>query len=464
MNALDVHGASLPIGLAAAFAVLACHAVFAESELDPVANNESQRQLVDEIVALQAHDGAYAEGLIAPFSELARSYEQDGDYGLAIAALDRAAQLVRANRGVNSLDQAEFLQRAIRDEKARGDLGAAWKREDDLLRLADRHPKDLRAVPLFREVAEERMALAALVRAGAEYPEFPPDYCDFGVPRGCRWIALADAWANYGAAIAVLSRNELYSSSELRDLEMRLVRIAELVNEQDEREANRLHRYRRVGSLPLQNPPLMIVDPEFVKRSARGVADRLDYLAPGGADEHAAAGQGEPTGVISTPVSGYEFGRRSLARLYQYTVASAAPAWEQVEAIVQLADWDLRFSRNSLALEGYAQAYEFLKKAGAQDAIDALFSPPLPFVLPAYDPNPLATGTTEPSSGYIDVAFTVTEVGEARRIKFLDATNATDDAKETLATLIKSSRFRPQITDGEFRASPVRVRYYLPGN
>src|SRR5262245_33602089 len=102
----DAVRSTLPITLLGAVWLLACHAAFAQYVPGPIANSEAQRRWVQQIQAIQARDGAYAEGLIAPFSELAQSYEQSGDYALAIGALDRAAQLVRVNRGVNSLDQA----------------------------------------------------------------------------------------------------------------------------------------------------------------------------------------------------------------------------------------------------------------------------------------------------------------------------------------------------------------------
>jgi hypothetical protein len=396
--------------------------------------------------------------LIDPFSELARLYEQSGDYALAVAALDRAAYLVRVNRGVHSLDQGPLLQQAIRYARAGGNLAAAWDREDDLLELAARHPEDLRTVPLFREVAEGWMGLNARARGG-EYPEFPPGYCDPLVPSACVWNALSDARVNYGAAAEVLLRNEHYSSSELRELEMRLVRIALIDREREERDRRRLQSVYLVGSVPKRGE-ILWVRPDLVKEV--GVADRLDYLAPGGPGDEAASAQGEPTAVILPGPTGYEFGRRSLVRLYRYEVASSAPVVQQVEAIVRLADWDLRYSRNSLALEGYEQAHAFLKKAGTQAAIDALFSPPLPLVLPTFEPNPLVAGTAEESTGYIDVAFTITQLGEPRRMRIVAATsNATEAAKKDLAALISSSRFRPRLVRGEFGASPVQLRYYL---
>jgi hypothetical protein len=301
------------------------------------------------------------------------------------------------------------------------------------------------------------MGLFALARAG-EYPEFPPDYCDPLVPSACVWRAFRDARVNYGAAAEVLLRNDLYSSGELRELEMQLVRIAVIDSEEEELARKRTKSIYPVGGLP-ERTPQMIVDPEAVK--ILGVADRLDYLAPGGPGDEAATAQGEPTAVLVPAPTGYWFGRRSLVRLYRYEVASSAPAVQQVEAIVRLADWDLRYSRNSLALEGYEQAHEFLEEAGEQAAIDALFAPPLPLVLPTFEPNPLVAGTAEASTGYVDVTFVISELGEPRRIRIVEATsNATEDAKQDLAALIKGSRFRPRLVDGEFGASPVRVRYY----
>ena len=91
-----------------------------------------------------------------------------------------------------------------------------------------------------------------------------------------------------------------------------------------------------------------------------------------------------------------------------------------------------------------------------------MFSPPLPLVLPTFEPNPLVAGPAEESTGYIDVAFTITQLGEPRRMRIVDATsNATEAAKKDLVALISSSRFRPRLVRGEFGASPVQVRYYL---
>jgi hypothetical protein len=69
----------------------------------------------------------------------------------------------------------------------------------------------------------------------------------------------------------------------------------------------------------------------------------------------------------------------------------------------------------------------------------------------------------QPPTGHVDVAFAITKYGRARNVEILDATNATEADQADLVGLLKSSRFRPRLTDGEFAdASPVVVRYELP--
>ena len=121
------------------------------------------------------------------------------------------------------------------------------------------------------------------------------------------------------------------------------------------------------------------------------------------------------------------------------------------------------FSNNGLAVEGYTLAQQMLHRAGADDAsLAQLFAPTVPVVLPSFEPNPLARDETRVATGYIDVEFAITKYGRARDVEIRDAANATDDAQDDLVSLLKSSRFRPRLTDGRFADSlPVVVRYHL---
>ena len=114
-----------------------------------------------------------------------------------------------------------------------------------------------------------------------------------------------------------------------------------------------------------------------------------------------------------------------------------------------------------MAFDQYARVHELLKTSGfGEPLIAELFAPPIPVVLPTFQPNPLETPE---STRYIDVTFEVTKYGESRRVEIAGATpNVSDAAKDDLVSFIKGARFRPRVTDGELgRPSPVVVRYYL---
>jgi hypothetical protein len=159
----------------------------------------------------------------------------------------------------------------------------------------------------------------------------------------------------------------------------------------------------------------------------------------------------------------YYRGRQGLRRLYMYSVVGSSPPLAQATAIVAMADWDLLFSNNGLAVEGYTLAQDMLERAGADGASFAqLFAPALPVVLPSFEPNPLARDETRPATGHIDVEFAITKYGRAREIEIRDAANASDDAQGELVRLLKNGRFRPRLTEGRLPdSSPIVVRYHL---
>jgi hypothetical protein len=316
-----------------------------------------------------------------------------------------------------------------------------------------------------------------------EYPEqmLHGGYCNpvgklFGCSRASALSVIGDAQMYYADAIEVLLRNDLYSSDELRALETELVRTSDVVRERAEFHAPRgeipspphdspLNVTRTLGANELERHGdeirrrhrLLVCDP---------TATRLGQLSPQGAHDGSTTEHDEseePARECRGLLTYYEFARESLVRLYEYELASSAALPDQVRAFVQLADWDLLYSRNSLAHGEYEQVYAWLKENGAaQETIEELFAPRIPVVLPAFEPNPFASDEREGASGYIDVAFRITKLGEPARIEIVDATpDVTDAAKKDLEILIKTSRFRPRVIDGELRASDVEVRYHV---
>ena len=382
--------------------------------------SDEWRQIVEslqeEAQAAELQNGRDSTDWIDPLTALGLLYQEDGDYPLAAAAFERARQIVRINYGLYSIEEVRLLRLLIRNAEAMGDVETAWHLEQELLTLAERHPDDLQTVPVLREIGDKRIDVLERYIAGG-FPEQivlgcyyePPEdtfaaraqgarTCRSGSRRRVIGRLLREAQSYYQDAIGVILGHELYSSDELRELEMKLVRSS--------------------------------------------------YW-------HGT----------------YWVGRQSLRRLLAYDVANSEPSLTRVDALVQMADWEVlfagdigNFSRRESALEVYAQAYQLLEEEGVEQAsIDEIFSPRVPVTLPTFLPNPLVSEDATESAEYIDVAFDITKHGKSEHVEILDTTtDMTRAAERELVRLIERRSFRPRVTNGEFAdAASVVVRYYL---
>jgi hypothetical protein len=362
-------------------------------------------EIAERISEAQVEGGAYSSDLIDPLKTLSVLYQENGNYALATAVLDQAMQVIRANYGLRSLEQAPLLQQKIRSEEARGNAAGAWDLEQELLALARRNPDDLRTAPILHELGDKRMDILERYLGG----ELPPQLflgCYYqglpqheGPPRsgncnaGSKGIAagtmLIDAQRLYLNAIRVFHQQKAYASDELHKLEAKVI----------------------LGSYT------------------------------GGA---------------------YETGRQSLQRLISYGAVNAEPLERRVDTLVEIGDWDLLFDYRPSALDIYEDAYAFLRERGEQAAIDALFSPASPYMLPRFLEDPSSPSRAATATGHVDMAFEVTRYGTTRRLDVLKSSNASKDARGDILRLVSRAKFRPIIRDGEFpRATPVVVRYYV---
>jgi hypothetical protein len=163
-----------------------------------------------------------------------------------------------------------------------------------------------------------------------------------------------------------------------------------------------------------------------------------------------------------------DLGKGTLRDIHSRLVKYSKPLPDQMNALVNIADWDLLFAggrqKNEAAFQAYEALYErFQQESLGQSFIDEVFSPSVPVVLPAFAPSRLVSSETPDSSGHIDVAFEITKFGQGRSIEILDTTaNVTDDARIRLRDILKRSRFRPRMANGAFEdPSRVVVRYYV---
>jgi hypothetical protein len=356
---------------------------------------EELTRIAADILEAQTHGGTYAKELIEPLTELSSLYQETGDHALELAALEQARQVVRANYGLSSLEQAPLMREQIRAEESRGNFKGAWELEQALLSLAHKNPDDTRAVPIYHEIGDKRMELMESYVAGERRPQFylgcfyqvpgqvhgDPDDCT----SGSRGEAIAhivwDARHNYANAIGVLRRQQEPSSEEryeLRELENKLLRNSYLLGD-------------------------------------------------------------------------YQTGRRSLVRVIRDDNANSEPLMERIDRLVQLADWDLLYGRRTSAYDLYAKVHAYLMQQGvAQASIDELFAPSTPILLPTFRPSLFAPELAEGATGHVDVAFDIARFGTTSRINVLDTTSNTSSAAERQVTRwLVDHRFRPRLTDGQ---------------
>ena len=439
--------------LASAMLVAPCRAA-----LDSAAFDAEQRRILEHVEQIQLRDGPYSPALLEELKQLIVLYRENDSPSLALVTIERALQVVRANGGLYSLEQVPLLWQRIESEEALDNHAEAWDVEQELLALVRRYPDDVQVVPVLRRVADRQMGVLGQLGAG----EIPPQvfygcYYDKYRPSGTKCSGsgsratvlqgvLADAGRNYAEAIAVLLRNEAYSSDELRELEMQVVRGAGLMRD-----------------TPLAPPWLFASTLEPWRSRIAPIEELATWRLPSepaGTPEADYLDRREPREErFRMP---YNRGRQSLRRLYSYEVAGSSTAASRAAAIVAIADWDLLFSKNALAIEGYALAQSLLDEEGAGAAPSAeLFAPAVPVMLPSFEPNPLAPDEARAPTGYIDVTFSITKYGHVRDIKVRGAANADSADRAELMTLLRIKRFRPRSIDGRFTDSPVAVRYYV---
>jgi len=443
--------------------------ILSQPEFD-LASTEAQQRMVEEIQGVLSRAGPNSSELIEPFTALGFSYQESGDFVISSAAIQRAREIVRVNYGPNSLEQASLIQQLILNEKEMGNIDVAWDLEQELLTLTRRHPSDLRAVPILRGIADDRMHVLSRYFTGDISPQIilgcyydlslsdNVGSCQAGTRSTVSQRIVGEAQRHYADAIGVLLRNELYSSEELRALEIELVRSSDLIRYRND-SGDRTLGLDSLHGLEHTEPWRSQMD--TVVRLARWDLDFRHDSAVTGRDD---AIDRELAVRRYLDPDHYELGRLGLNRLIAYENTGSSSRLREIEAHVRLADWDLLYSHNRLAIKEYQQAYEMMKLEGiALSSIQQFFSPEIPIVLPTFIPNPLASPETPLSRGYIDVTFEVTRFGESRRIRIADSTtNVTRAETSRIVNLVKRSRFRPRMFDGQFaNSSMIGIRYYV---
>jgi hypothetical protein len=432
-------------------------------------------RLVIAAAAAAAAGAAFAQAEIEPLRVLALSYQEAGDHAPAIMAFEEARHVTRVHNGLSSVEEALLLRQQIPSEEARGNYARVWALEQDMVTIARQHLDDIRTVPIFRELAEDRVdalnryfvgAIPPEIYLGCYYAAGLPRYddtrgerrpagqgsCHSGGKSGAMRRLLAETLMYYADAIEVIVRNGDYASQELRDLEKQALRIGFnasypwLPTVGNAVTDAGLHR--RLGGRCSSGP----LDELLAVELLGTCLDPVIHV----------------DGVVYANVGSWV----SLVRLLFYAVRSAAPAAVRANALAELADWHLfstlpgrrRFDESGQrALELYERLYRELQQDDDLRASSAdIFSPRIPITLPTFVPNPFVSAAAAESSRYIDVAFAITKYGRGESIEILATNDATRADEKDVIKLIVGTTFRPRVVDGELAAAdPVVLRYHL---
>src|SRR5687768_1071565 len=104
-----------------AVAAVAARPSFAQPTIERAAD-DTRSDVTERIRQAQSQGGPYSKELIDPLTTLSLLYREDGQSVLADAVIEQALQVMRANYGLRSLEQAPLLRQRIRSEEDRGDF------------------------------------------------------------------------------------------------------------------------------------------------------------------------------------------------------------------------------------------------------------------------------------------------------------------------------------------------------
>lgn len=388
--------------------------------------SDSYIDILEQIETAEAQGGLNSPELIEPLTAAGQFHQEQDEHHSAFAAFARARAVLRVNHGFSTLQEVLLLRQMTESLYLSGDVADAWEFEQNMLRLAQDHVGDIGTFAVYRDVVARRSEVLSRYRAGgfpdemvlgcyySRSPRFrtmmagdsrvvapaaPNTSCTAGSRSAALESLLREIRQYQGLAIEALVRNDLHVSDELEQLVFDIVRNSE----------------------------------------------ELQSLQPSGDRE-------------LLPI---------LNRVFTNTPGDTASMLRLTELFVHIADFNLRRMHRSRSYSDYEHIRDQYTLALArldwlgveQASIDEIFSPTVPVMLPAFEPNALAdVAGDRPSGDFIDVAFDITRYGKAEHVRIFDTTgNPSRTEVRNLLRLIEGSSFRPRMVDNQF---PDRTRVF----
>lgn len=358
----------------------------------------------------EALEGEASPNLVPDLVALGSLHQELGEHLAAIEALERALHIIRVHYGLFVLDQADIIRQLNDSIAAIGQYDEAAALHRDVLELTSRNLDDPRTAFIYKDIADRQMS-SFHVLLGEEY-------ADFSLLQRDPSNSLLEVHARDGRSLA------LQALRGARRSYVDAIRAS-------------------LGNGAFDVPGLIELQENIIETYYLEVT--RPELRPFG------------PGFRVPDLSIYYPGASLLSAKVKSSRVSVGPEAFAL-AMVELADWHLRFSMNGKALATYQAAYDYLVGQGAPpETIDAIFSPAVPVSVPVVERDP-----DSGYRGYFDVALEVGKYGTTGDLQILDGyPRASRAIERRLKRHVAQSRFRPPFVDGEPAQSyRFSLRYY----
>lgn len=393
----------------------------------------------------EADEGPYADQLREDLFSTALLYQKLEDHENAIKLFQRTLNVSRINNGLESLDQVEVLEATAQSYLAIDNIKEADAMMNSAYHIQLLHYGENSAelVPAERKLGDwntrafmqRSSILVNIPRMNVQnFLVDPRNFInDAADPRDTPLWKLYEARTNYIHAIKTLVDAHNYTHPELMELERKLL-------------TNFLLSMHREN---------ILYEPDFyLTRKKTKTATRLNQNA-----------------IEMRASEDYVLGLESHKRRMAYLVKDENRTPSQlVTAMLEDADWDLLFEHKTEAEDKYNAAYKFFNENPQfEQGAHAEMYPAVPVVLPTYLPPPnsreklgIAADAKINYFGYIDVSFSLTKFGKARRIKQTGkGGEITRNMEIRLNQYLRNVLFRPRYSGGELDTGEITLRYYV---
>lgn len=415
------------------------------ARLDQNLVDASLAQFQESILQYELDGGVYDFRLSELYLSLGNTYDQVGEYQLAIDAYNEALQLSRINDGLFTEDQIPIVEELVDSYLNLGDIASANLNQEYLLYIQQKiygagHPIILAELLEYADWNLHASSLSRGYRPNLQSLHFrTQSFNEFNYIQSEKTEdSLAAAAFAYTQALVIqhdleAQFNENPTSDETLALKASLAFLDEDYD---------------ISETELKLAYTYFLQYQFDQNNI------------------AVNSFGEPPTTYF--LDSNTKGRAALERRYAYLRDNNNPAIEVIQALLDIADWYLIFERWSSAEDLYTQAFNLMEANGIEK-INGLDYPDLPVVIPSFlgspysrEGNGLTAEETLEYQGYIDISFSLSRFARPVRIRFDSRSEGTtEETERALLDKIRSSTFRLQLKDRtEYSENDFSVRYY----